>query len=155
MRGRLGLGVVLAAIASGCGAGEERAPSACLGGPAAYLEALQAAPEPVRLAPGAAISSCLVEDQRAGELARVGIAVVRAATELNERARGAPEGAAPVQLGYLVGALRSGAEDTAGIHADLLRRIEAAAELTPRGGSLPRPLATRYASGIEAGRRGG
>ena len=137
-----------ALLAAGCGEGEEDTPTACLGGAAPYLEALRQAPAEVRLPGGTEISSCLVEDQEAGELARVGIALVRAATELNARADGAAGGPASIELGYLVGSVQRGAEETGGIHADLVRRVEAAAALDPAS-TAP------YMRGLAAGREGG
>jgi hypothetical protein len=137
-----------ALLAAGCGEGEEDTPAACLRGPGPYLEALRQAPAEVRLGGGVAISACLVEDQEAGELARVGIALVRAATELRARAGEAPAGPAPIELGYLVGAVERGAEETSGIHADLVRRIEAAA-------ALDAAFAAPYMRGVAAGRQGG
>jgi hypothetical protein len=146
---RLALAVPLfALLAAGCGEGEENAPAACLRGPAPYLEALRQAPAEVRLGGGAKISSCLVEDQQAGELARVGVALVRAATELNARAGEAAGGPAPIQLGYLVGSVQRGAEETSGIHADLVRRVEAAA-------ALDAAFAAPYMRGLAAGRERG
>jgi hypothetical protein len=137
-----------ALLVAACGEGEEETPAACLRGPGPYLEALTRAPAEVRLADSTPISSCLVEDQETGELARVGIALVRAATELNARAGEAPEGPAPIQLGYLVGSVRRGAEETSGIHADLVRRVEATA--TPDATAAP-----PYMRGIAAGEEGG
>jgi hypothetical protein len=156
VRRRVIVAAALAALlATACGGDEASTPGACLGGPAPYLDALRKAPDPVRLGGEVPISTCLVSDQEGGELARVGIAMLRAATELNSRARAAPRGPAAVQLGYLVGAVQKGAEETSGIHADLVRRLQAAAELSPGGRPLPKPLTASYASGIEAGQAGG
>ena len=154
MRRPLTVAVALGALLAGCGDGGESAPAACLGGSGPYLDALLQAPSAVRLAGGAEISSCLVEGQEAGELARVGSALVRAATRLNARARAAPGGPAPLQLGYLVGSVQRGAEETSGIHADLVRRLEAAATFSPAGNPPP-ALEAGYRRGLEAGRTGG
>ena len=138
----------------GCGASDDSAPAACLRPPAAYLTALGAAPEEVRLA-DTPISSCLVENQAAGELTRVGAVLVRTTTVLNAQARKSPGGLAPVQLGYLVGAVDKGAKDTSGIHSDLVRRIEAAATFSPGGKPLPGAFDAAYQRGMEAGRESG
>jgi hypothetical protein len=137
-----------ALLATGCAEEGEDTPAPCLRGPTPYLKALRQAPADVRLAGGAEISSCLVEDQETGELARVGIALVRAATELNAHAGEAAGGPAAIQLGYLVGSVQRGAEETSGIHADLVRRVEAAAALDPA-------LTAPYERGLAAGQEGG
>src|SRR3954447_7103222 len=125
-------------LGCGCGANEDSTPAACLGPSAAYLAALRDAPGEVRLAGGVPISSCLVENQEAGELTRLGVVLVETTTTLNARARRAPGGAANVELGYLVGAVEQGAKHTSGIHSDLVRRIEAAATFSPAGRPHPR-----------------
>ena len=142
--------VCLALLGAGCGSGDdEETPAPCLQGANAFLEALPEAPDEVRLQGDVAISSCLVDNQPAGDLARLGTGLIEAATTLNAQAIGRPLHA--VQLGYLVGAVRNGAEDTNGIHADLVRRIEAAAELSPGGRPLPPAFETAYRRGREAG----
>ena len=57
--------------------------------------------------------------------------MVEAATRLNAEARAEPGGAANLQLGYLLGAAQRGAEGTEGIHAELIRRLTAAARYSP------------------------
>ena len=142
-------------IAGGCGASDDSTPAACLGSQAAYLRALSAAPEEVRLADDTSISSCLVANQEAGELTRLGLVLVKTTTALNERARKSPESLAPVQLGYLVGAVEQGAEDTSGIHSNLVQRIETAATFSPGGRPLPGGFDAAYQQGMEAGRETG
>lgn len=156
MRRAAALAACIAALyAVGCGDNEPATPAACLTGAHAYLGALRAAPGEVRLAGRTPISSCLVENQTAGELSRVGLAMVKTATALNAAARRAPGGQSNFALGYLVGAVEHGAEDTNGVHADLVRRIEAAAEFSP--GGRPQPTAFRAALGVgeQAGRARG
>lgn len=159
MRGRIAIALAcgLAALsAAGCaGDAEDSTPVACLEGTRAYLEALEAAPDAVRLQGETPISDCLAERQEAGELATVGEALIEAATRLNAEARAEPGGAANLQLGYLVGAAERGAEETQGIHADLLRRLVVAARFAPGRQPLsPRFLET-YEAGFEAGRESG
>ena len=147
------LALVLAAFATGCGsADEDTTPEACLGGPNQYFTALENAPKPVRLPGDVPISDCLVENQSAGDLATVGGTLVKVATELNARARRDPGGPPTVQLGYLVGAVEKGASDTHGIHAELQRRIEAAALYGPAGKPPPPPFDQAYRTGYAAGR---
>lgn len=145
----------LAALAAGCGGGEEETPVACLDGPAAYVAALGDAPGAVRLNGAVPISACLVEAQPGGELASVGGSMVTAAARLNGEAREDPGGAANLRLGYLVGAAAEGAEGTEGIHADLVRRLEAAALYSPEGRALGARFLSTYRRGVEAGRRRG
>jgi hypothetical protein len=155
----------MAIIAAGCAAalglgacGSSDAPdtpSACLAPASAYLSALEAAPDPVRLEGTTPISGCLVEEQAAGPLTEVGGAVVHAATELNGRARRGEAGAA-TELGYLVGAVDEAASSTGGIHRDLVLRVESAAGYGGSSGeSLPPALQRDYDHGFAAGRATG
>jgi hypothetical protein len=131
---QLALAVALAAFAAGCSKSEpEQAPSACLEGPGVYMEALQGTPGEVRLQGETPISGCIVPGQEGGELAAVGSTMITVATRLNAEARADPIGSATVELGYLVGAATRGAEDTSGIHEDLIRRLSAAARFSPTG----------------------
>lgn len=147
----LGLAALLAL--SSCGTSDEETPGACLTEGASYRQALTAAPGEVTLEDGTRISDCLVPEQEGGELARVGEAIVDAGTDLNARARQNPTGQSAIELGYLVGAVERGSK---GIHADLVRRLNAAARYSPRGaGLLPaefeRAFGRGYAAGLESG----
>ena len=149
----LGAVLTVAALlsAAGCGSADEKTPAGCLAGPGAYSRALRGAPTRVSLAGGTPLSACLTKNQSAGDLTRVGAAMVAVATSLNAQARASGGGAAARRLGYLIGAARRGAEDTDGIHVNLLARLEAAAEFSPGGGRLPASLSTAYRAGIAAG----
>ncbi len=151
----LGLTAILALALGACGSPDEETPVACLEGAEAYLHALGGAPGAVRLAGKTPISECLAENQKGGELATVGAAMVTAATELNAQARTDPGGPASLELGYLLGAVERGAEDTAGIHAELLRRLDAAARYSPGDRPLPRAFERAYEEGFDAGRARG
>jgi hypothetical protein len=141
----------LALVCAACGSSEgDDTPAACLAPAASYLQALDAAPDPVRLAGETPISSCLVEDQSAGDVADVGASLVRTATVLSAAAQRNPGGAQTVRLGYLVGAVQEGASKTSGIHTDLVRRIEASARFPSARGTRSFDLA--YARGYAAGR---
>jgi hypothetical protein len=159
MRARLAVALaVLAAIpAAGCGGGRGggSTPVACLEGTGAYLKALAAAPGSVRLAGETPISDCLVENQQGGDLATVGEATVETATRLNARARAEDGGGSAVQLGYLIGAAQRGAEDTEGIHSDLVRRLTVAARFSPGRQPLSPAFLAAYERGFEAGHSGG
>ncbi len=147
---------LLAPAALGCGGGrDDSTPVACLEGAPVYLDALAAAPGEVRLEGETPISECLAENQRGGDLATVGEAMIEAATELNTEARAEPGGDAGLRLGYLVGAAERGAERTEGIHADLLRRLVVGARYAPGREPLPPALLDAYARGFDAGRSEG
>jgi hypothetical protein len=142
-------------LAAGCGGRDESTPVACLEGPDAYEKALAAAPGEVLLAGDTAISDCLAENQDAGDLSRVGEAMVEAATSLNAEARREPGGDANLQLGYLLGAAERGAAQTEGIHADLVRRLTVAARYAPGEQPLSQRFLAAYREGFDAGRSGG
>lgn len=148
--------MMIGAIAlTGCGSSDpEPTPAACLDGAGPYLTALETAPEQV-LIDGEPISDCLVRDQPAGQLNEVGAAALGAATELNEEAQKRPRSAAATQLGYLVGAIERGAEDTNGVHADLVRRINAAARFSDDGAVPGAAFERTYGAGYAVGRENG
>lgn len=144
--------VLLATLsAAGCGGQDDSTPVACLEGSGAYLNALRAAPAKVKLGGETAISECLAQNQKAGDLAAVGGAMVEAATRLSAEARAQPGGDANLQLGYLLGAAQRGAEKTEGIHADLIRRLTVAARFAPDRQPLSREFLQTYQRGFEAG----
>lgn len=156
---RTPLGLVLlaalAALAAGCGKGEATTPVACFEGAGAYLKALAAAPGVVEVGGETSISDCLAENQEAGELAQVGEALVETATRLNAEARAEPGGQADLELGYLLGAAQRGAEETEGIHADLLRRLTVAARFAPGEQPLTPAFLATYRQGFDAGHEHG
>ena len=153
---RVALAALLLALAAGCGSGDEDStPVACLNGARPYLEALESAPRAVRLDGEVAISDCLVENQSAADIERVGLTLLRVSTDLNQAARQDPGGDPPLQLGYLIGALQTAAEKTGGIHAELVRRLEAAALFSPAGKPPPPPFDQTYMEGFDAGREKG
>jgi hypothetical protein len=146
----------LVALVAGCGSKQDEAtPVACLEGPAAYEKALAAAPGEVGLGGETPISDCLAENQEAGELAQVGEAMVAVATKLNSEARAEPGGQANLELGYLLGAAQRGAEDSEGIHSDLVRRLTVAARYAPGKQPLPPKYLSTYREGFDAGHSGG
>ena len=149
------LAAALAVLAAGCSKSEnESAPDACLEGPGVYLDALRAAPAEVRLDGEAPISDCLPPGQEGGELAEVGSAMITAATRLNAAARREAGGEEALSLGYLIGAAQRGAEDTAGIHTDLIRRLNTAARFDPSG-TPPAAFERIFGRGYQAGREDG
>jgi len=150
---RAGIAIVSSAlmVLAGCGNTDSSTPVACLEGADAYLTALERAPGEVKLSGETPISGCLTENQTGGDLATVGIAMVAAATKLNAEARARPGGSANLRLGYLLGAAQRGAEGTSGIHADLIRRLAAAARYSPDGRPLPVAFLRTYREGFDAG----
>jgi hypothetical protein len=138
-------------IAAGCGKTDDATPVACLDGADAYLEALGDAPGEVRLSGEVPLSECLAQNQAGGDLATVGGAMLTAATKLSAEARAQPGGAANVRLGYLLGAAQRGAERTEGIHAELIRRLSAAARYSPDNRPLPPRFLRVYGEGFDAG----
>jgi hypothetical protein len=93
----------------GCGGQDDSTPVACLEGAAAYERALEAAPIEVLLGGETPISECLAENQKPGDLAQIGEAMVQTATTLNAEARASADNNAALQLGYLLGAVQRGA----------------------------------------------
>jgi hypothetical protein len=149
------LSTLLVALAlTACGHKDATTPVACLGPGGDYQRALQSAPDQVALAGDTPISDCLIEAQGGGDLAQVGSAMVVAATRLNREALKDPTGPSTLQLGYLIGAAQRGAEDTAGIHTDLIRRLNTAARFSPSGtpsAAFERTFGRGYAAGREDG----
>jgi hypothetical protein len=139
----------------GCGGTDDSTPVACLEGAPVYLQALEDAPADVRLEGEVPISDCLPTGQAGGGLAEVGTAMLAAATELNAEARARPGGASNLQLGYLLGAAQRGAEGSEGIHAELIRRLSAAARYSPDNRPLPARFLRTYREGFDAGRAKG
>jgi len=151
MRTGVALAFLALAVFAGCGGTDSSTPVACLEGPAAYLAALKDAPGEVRLDGETAISECLAENQAGGDLATVGTAMLAAATKLNVGARERPGGDANLELGYLLGAAERGAGSTEGIHAELIRRLTAAARYSADSQPLPATFLETYREGFDAG----
>ncbi len=145
----------LAVLLAGCGETSDETPVACLDGPRAYIAALGDAPGEVRLSGEVPISDCLAENQKGGDLAAIGGTMLDVATQLNAEARQDPGGTANLQLGYLLGAAERGAEQSNGIHADLVRRLAVAARYSPGGQPLPPAFLRTYREGFDAGRARG
>ena len=133
---------------AGCGgaAGEPLDP-ACTQSPAAIERALQRAPRPVTLAGGARLSECVARARSDSDLQNAGVTLTRAADHLAARAKRGDARAA-VALGYLVGAARRGAARSAGIHAELQRRVERSAAYLEDGGPV---VVDALRRGIRAG----
>jgi hypothetical protein len=155
MRTRIGIALLALVVLAGCGSTDNSTPVACLEGEGAYLKALDVAPGEVKLGGETLISECLAENQKAGDLATVGTALVGVATKLNAEARAEPGGDANLQLGYLLGAAERGASHTDGIHAELIRRLTTAARYSPDHRPPSAAFLRVYREGFDAGQAGG
>jgi hypothetical protein len=140
---------------AGCGSADESTPVACLEGASAYERALKAAPAEVLLEDETLVSECLTRNQSGGDLTRVGEVLIETATALNAEAREDPGGEAAVRLGYLLGAVERGSEESEGIHSDLVRRLTVAARYAPGSQPLTQEFLVAYRKGFEAGREDG
>ena len=130
--------VLLAAVAGCGGSSAEDLPAAC-SDQDAIRAALDTAPGAVRLG-GEPLSRCFTRAGDAGAVQVAGGAFVEVAEGL------AADGRA-VELGYLVGAARRGSTRSEGLHYEVVRRIEQAAE--PLAGSAG------FRRGARAGRASG
>lgn len=102
---------------------ESTVPAACKSGTEPIAQALSAAPGEVTVE-GTRLSGCLTRSSDVGDLQAVGATYVEVAARLAPEARNDPGGVEAVQLGYLIGAARRGAENTQGVHDELIRRLE-------------------------------
>jgi hypothetical protein len=135
---------LLALATAACGQDSAPLPAACSDRPERVLAALGAAPSPVRLA-GVRLSDCVSRARSDSDLQTIGAVYTAVADSL---ARDVPRSdRATVQLGYLVGAARRGARRTNGIHAELVRRLEAVMGVD----GAPTERRAAYERGIAAG----
>jgi hypothetical protein len=149
--GTIALAALAAAALAACGSkGSDTAPAVCAGPAGEYLKALRAAPEAVRLGGETPISDCFTGD----ESPAVGNAAIRAASLLNARARRDHSGPATVSLGYLSGAVHEGTAQVPS-EADLVRRLDASARYSPRGGTLGAAFERAFGKGYAAGQATG
>lgn len=143
------LALLAAAALAGCGREEDvRLPASCRLGAPAVEAALRHAPGEVRLENGARLSDCLVRTSEQSDVLLVGEIYLGVASTLADAA--AEDSSAPeaLRLGYLMGAVRRGADETQGIHDELLRRIEQETARVDRA-------APAYRRGERAGRQDG
>ncbi|MDP9345398.1 MAG: hypothetical protein M3P44_06705 [Actinomycetota bacterium] len=134
---------------SACGAQEAPIDGACLESSRAIERALARAPAPVTLGTGTPLSKCISQARSDADLQSAGTIFTRAADELADLAK-AGDAPSALQLGYLIGAARRGAARTAGIHAELQRRLERTGAYVKGPG-----VAAALARGLRAGERTG
>jgi hypothetical protein len=140
-----GAAAATAALAGGCGSDDAPPPSACNSGPRFVLGALRAAPGRVVLDGGTLISTCVRRSRGQGDIQNLGFTYVAVAnTEVRMMPR---RQAAAVQLGFLVGAVRRGANKTNGVQLELVRRLEQVAGVD----GPPGPRRAGYRRGVAAG----
>jgi hypothetical protein len=144
--------LALAGTLGACGSSTQPpVPDACTQRPETLVAALQRAPAPVVLADGTPLSRCIRRADSDAELQNVGLSFHQTAERLRAQAAGGDEHAA-VMLGYLVGATRSGAKRTAGVMAELTRRIElVAGRLINDIPALTRPVDQGLTAGTQSG----
>jgi hypothetical protein len=149
VRGRGAIAALAALALVGCGEEDDPLPAACTAGVRPTVQALGAAPAPVRLAGDTRISTCVERARSDAEIQEVGAIFTRTADEL---AAALPESdRAALQLGYFIGAVRKGGSGTAGIHEELVRRLEQ----TPGLDGAPPARRAAFRRGETAGENSG
>jgi hypothetical protein len=113
----------LAVAVSGCTSDKPPVSDLCTASTDAIEHALARAPARVTLRDGTPLSDCIHNAEHDADLQSVGIVFSQAAERLRVRARAGDLHAAAA-LGYVVGAVRRGAQGTMGVAAELQRRVE-------------------------------
>lgn len=150
MSGRLLVAMIVISLA-GCSSQDEPVSTACTEDPQAIVNALRAAPRAVALADGTRLSRCISHARTDGDLQSLGVVLLRAADTL--RARAADDPAAALRLGYLAGAVKSGAAAaSSGIADQLARRVD---QLTVLGAGADAAATAALVRGRQAGERSG
>jgi hypothetical protein len=134
-----------AALAAGCGGGDAPPPAACSSGPRIVLGVLRDAPGAVAFDDRTLISTCVKRSTDTGQAQTLGFAYVTAAESLLKRM--AHSHTAALQLGFLVGAVRRGANQTNGLQLELVRRLDQVAGVGGPAGTR----GTAYRRGMAAG----
>jgi copper chaperone CopZ len=146
------LALLLCLALAACGEQQRVVPASCTTGAKVIERALAKAPGAVRLPDGTALSACVTAADTDAELQTMGLVFTTVADSLAERAqRGDAEAA--MRLGYLAGAVRRGAEHTAGVALELERRISRAGAYVAADGGHEAGAALRR--GLAAGRATG
>jgi hypothetical protein len=141
--------LAVALAAAGCGEEDRPLPAACASGPGPAVRALHAAPDPVRLAGGTKLSSCVERARSDADIQTVGSVLTRTADALAGEMDRSDQAA--LRLGYLIGSVRKGARHTSGIHRELVRRVEQTIGLD----GAPPPRRAAFERRLAAGERTG
>jgi type IV pilus biogenesis protein CpaD/CtpE len=145
------LAVLLLLLLAGCTKDPDPVPAACVGEPSALLAALEHAPRAVVLEDGTPLSRCVSAARTDGDLQSLGIAFGRVADALRAQAASDPDAA--LRLGYLAGAVHTGAATGhSGIALQLARRVEQLAMLAQDAGASSTAALRR---GLHAGASSG
>src|ERR671930_379552 len=117
-----------------------------------YSGSAARAPRAGRLPDGTPLSACVADADTDAELQTAGLVLTTAADRLAERAtRG--DAVAALRLGYLTGAVRRGAAHTAGVGAELERRVSRAGAYVAEDGGAAAGAAPQR--GLTAGQVSG
>ena len=145
------LGAVAVLLLTACSDEAERLPASCAGRPAAMLAALEQAPGRVVLEDGTPLSRCVSAARTDADLQSLGLTFTGVADSLRPDAASDPDAA--LRLGYLAGAVSSGAVRSSGsIAMQLARRVDQLAALEE--GAAPASQEA-LARGRRAGARSG
>jgi len=146
----LGVPALLLALAA-CTKERDTVPVSCVREHAGLMAALRQAPATVVLADGTRLSRCVSTARTDAELQSLGHSFGRAADALRVRAQS--DASAALQLGYLAGAVRTGARRaSSGIADQLARRMQQLATLAPGASAAATAALTR---GLREGERRG
>jgi hypothetical protein len=146
------LALLLCLALAACGEQQRTVPASCTTSAQVIERALAKAPAAVRLPDGTALSACVTDADTDAELQTMGLMFTTVADRLAERAqRGDAEAA--MRLGYLTGAVRRGSQHTAGVAAELERRVARAGAYVAEDGGARAGAALRR--GLAAGRATG
>jgi hypothetical protein len=148
--GRLAVALLCLGLVA-CGQRDPPLDATCTESPETIVRALRGVPGRVTLPSGTPLSQCVERADSDAELQSVGLVLTTAAEQLARRAD-AGDARAALELGYLAGAVRRGAAHTAGIHAELERRVSrSAAFLDEAGPRVERALLRGLAAGEARG----
>jgi hypothetical protein len=134
------LGCAGAAWLGACGASDEQLAASCTDR-AQVRRALSAAPDPVVLPGGTRVSACVRDATTSADLENLGATLTAIAEQLED------EPGREAQLGYLIGAVRRGTQETSGVAAELAHRLERSGASADDAATLLRGMRAGEATG--------